>query len=172
MFMQPFNHQDRRKAFLFFLLFFTITTVVVGATVFMSVQVPFEQNKQLNKEKQKFENEKDFQEQFAREMYIAKNLLDSLKRKDVDVVSLDGKIIQRIQSMEASIPDTLSGKDFFHDMVLNFSDLHSAVKEVKEANNQDENQEKLKDKIEELKSDLQSTKLDLKLCRAGLTQKD
>jgi cell division protein FtsB len=161
--MQPFNSEERRKAFLSFLLFFIITTAVVGATVLMSVEVPFKQNQQLNAEKEKAEREKDFQERFGREMNTTKKLLDSLKRKEVDVDLIDGKIGQKLQDMDAMIPDSLSGKDFFHDVVGNFSDLRSAIKDLKEANDRDDTQAVLKQQVQDLKRDLDDCKTTVKI---------
>ncbi len=161
--MQPFNQEERRKAFLFFLLFFTLTTVVVGATVLVSAQVPFRQNEQLNAEKEKAEKEKDFQEKFGREMNTTKRLLDSLKRKEVDADLLDGRIAQKLQDMDSMIPDSLSGRDFFHDVVGNFSDLRAAIKEIKEANDKDDTQAVLKQQVQDLKRDLDDCKTTVKI---------
>ena len=161
--MQPFNSAERRKAFLFFLLFFAITTVVVGATVLVGVQVPFKQNEQLNADKEKAEKERDFQEKFSVEMNSTRRLLGSLKRKEVDVDLLDGRISQKLQDMDAMIPDSLTGKDFFHDVVGNFSDLRAAIKELKEANDKDDTQAVLKQQLQDLKHDLDDCKTTVKI---------
>src|SRR3954447_7204392 len=154
--MQPFNHENRRKAFLFFLLFFTLTTVVVGATVFMSTQVPFRQNEQLNAEKEKNEAKKDFEEKFVKEMNGAMKLLDSLNNKDVNFDAIGLKIDEKLKSMDAMIDkDSTASVGIYGNIMANLSALYYAKKDLREAEtSKGETQGDLKRQLQELNTQL------------------
>ncbi len=152
--MEPLNLKERKKAFTNFIIFFTITAVLIVAAVLFSVEVPFKQNDQLRQQVAVSENEKDFVEKFFINMNATKGLLDSLNKPDANVVLIDGKIGEKLKEMEAMIKDSLSGKDFYHDVVLNLSELHAAKKEVREATSTDATMSDLKQQISSLKQDV------------------
>ncbi|MBC7418338.1 MAG: hypothetical protein H7325_09305, partial [Pedobacter sp.] len=99
--MDPLNQQERRKAFVNFLIFFSITAALIIAAVLFSVEVPFKQNEQLRVQINAAEKERDFIARFFKYMDSTNNLLSSLDNKEVKVDFIDGKITERLKEMEA-----------------------------------------------------------------------
>lgn len=153
--MEPLNQPQRRKAFINFLLFFTITAALIIAAVLFSVQVPFKQNEQLREQMNVVEKERDFTEVFLNKMNSANNLLDSLDKKEVNVDLVDGKLKEKLADMDAMIEkDSLSAKDLYQNVVANLSELHAAKKELRDATGKDASLGDLKQQISQLKDDL------------------
>ncbi|MCW3105916.1 MAG: hypothetical protein JWQ09_422 [Segetibacter sp.] len=153
--MEPLNQPQRRKAFINFLIFFTITAILIIATVFLSVQVPFKQNDQLREQMSRVEKEKDFTEVFLNKMNATNNLLDSLDKKDGNVDLIDGKIKEKLTDMDAMIEkDSLAVKDLYQNIVANLSQIHAAKKELRDATSKDASLGDLKQQISQLKDDL------------------
>lgn len=153
--MEPLNQPQRRKAFVNFLIFFTITAALIVAAVLFSVQVPFKQNDKLREQIGMVEKEKDFTLIFYNKMNATNNLLDSLDKKDVNVDLLDGKIKEKLTDMDAMIEkDSVTTKDFYQNIVANLSQIHAAKKELREATSKDASMGELKQQISQLKDDL------------------
>jgi len=153
--MEPLNQPERRKAFVNFLIFFTITAALIVAAVLFSVEVPFKQNDQLRQQMKLVDRDRDFSERFLNNMNATNNLLDSLDKKDVNLVLIDGKISERLKDMDAMIDkDSVEVKDFYQNVVANLSELHSAKKELREATSKDASLGELKQQISQLKDDL------------------
>ncbi len=153
--MEPLNQKERKKAFVNFLIFFTITTALVIAAVLFSAQVPFKQNEQLREQMKLADREKDFSERFLNNMNSANNLLDSLDKKEANVVLIDGKISEKLKDMDAMIDkDSVSVKDLYQNVVASLSELHAAKKELRDATGKDASLGDLKQQVSQLKDDL------------------
>lgn len=153
--MQALNQTERRKAFLNFLIFFTITAVLIIATVLFSIDVPFRENDQLNEYKENAEKEKDFSEKFLADMKGTMRLLDSLNDKEANVDLIGTKIEERLRGMDAMIDkDSLAETSLYAEVMNNLSQLYTAKKELKAATNADDTQTELKQQVIDLKGKL------------------
>ncbi|MBC7903703.1 MAG: hypothetical protein H7Y27_09780 [Gemmatimonadaceae bacterium] len=76
---QVLNIQDRTQAFLKFLIFFVITTLIVIGAIFYNYRLPSKENARLKQEVETNRLQESNQEKFLTEMQLAVILLDSIK---------------------------------------------------------------------------------------------
>lgn len=165
--MQPINKDERRKAFINFLLLFILSTGIIVAIVFFSIQVPFKQNKQLTKQIGDFQRERDFSQNFFIKMSSINNMLDSINTKSLRPDLLDGDITEAIKKLNSEVnSDSASNKNIYANVVQIMADLQSSKKQLRERTGKDDNINELKKTIDDL-----SAKLNQSLYReANLTQ--
>ena len=117
--MRPINQEERRKAFMNFLLVFLICIAIIITTVFFSIQVPFQRNDQLEKQMTKIEKERDFSRNFSRSLGQINNMLDSINSKTDNPDILNSKISSSIATLGASVDaDSLSEKVLYQTVLL------------------------------------------------------
>lgn len=85
--MKPLNTPERKKAFLNFILFYTITTLLIVLAVYFGMRVPFKQNDRLNAQLSVYEKEKEFAITFSKGASEAKAMLDSINRSGVQTAA-------------------------------------------------------------------------------------
>lgn len=171
--MAPVNATERNKAFRNFLIFFIITIAIIVATVFLSTEVNSMEIKQLKAEKDSVAMEKEFTVNFEDTINSTLQLLELLNDKEANVDLVGDKIKEKLRDMDEMIQKkSMAGKGLYELVTANLNQLYIAKKELREVTNKDDTQTDLKEKIQELKSELQSTQLDLKLCQFKSAQKD
>lgn len=152
--MKPQNTQERKKAFFAFLGLYIVTTILLIAAVFFGIRVPFEQNKRLQAEVDSYEKERAFAENFSTQSTEVKNMLDSINKSGVQAELLDGKISEKLSSLNNMISDTTSVKKLYQDLVRGLADLQTAKKQLRDYSGKDANLTEYMQQIESLKSDL------------------
>ncbi|MEO6818178.1 MAG: type VI secretion system TssO [Ginsengibacter sp.] len=165
--MQPINKDDRRKAFISFLLLFLLSTGLIILIVFFSIQVPFKQNEQLTKQMSAYQKERDFSQNFFIKMSDINNMLDSINTKSQRPDLLDGDITEAIKKLNSEVnSDSTDNKNIYANVVQVMSDLQSSKKQLRERTGTDDNINELKKTVDDL-----SAKLNQSLYReASLTQ--
>ena len=76
--MEVLNKTERRKSFLFFLIFFGLTMALLLIAVFFNVAFPFVENQLLKKENQKMKQEMEIQNRFSFQLEQVKGAVDSI----------------------------------------------------------------------------------------------
>ena len=165
--MQPLNKEDRRKAFINFILLFILSTGIIIAIIFSSIQVPFKQNEQLAKQVSSFQRERDFSQVFYNQMSSINSMLDSINTKSIRPDLLDGDITEAIKKLNTDVnTDSTDNKNIYANVVQIMADLQSSKKQLRERTGTDDNITELKKTIDDL-----SGKLNQSLYReANLTQ--
>lgn len=165
--MQPLNRENRRKAFVTFLLLFLLTTGIIVALVFFSIQVPFKQNELLSRQMAEAQKEKEFSQNFFISMSEVNGMLDTINTKSTRPDLLDGDITEGIKKLNVKAnSDSTTNKNIYSNVVQILADLQSSKKQLRQAAGNNENVEELKRTINDL-----STKLNQSLYReANLTQ--
>lgn len=165
--MQPINKDDRRKAFINFLLLFILSTGIIIAIVFFSIQVPFKQNEQLTKQIGDFQKERDFSQNFFIQMSAISNMLDSINTKSLRPDLLDGDITEAIKKLNSKVnTDSAGNRNIYANVVQMLADMQSSKKQLRDRTGKDDNINDLKKTIDDL-----SNKLNQSLYReANLTQ--
>jgi hypothetical protein len=165
--MEPLNKTARSKAFTNFVIFFIITIALVVTAVFFSIEVPFERNKQLTDQMKVVEAERLFTQKFESNMNEAMKLVNDLNKKELDVTITDGKLEERIKSMNALVdtdssyaadPNSATIKELYSSVVESLSNLRIAKKESREAAGKDANLSELKQEIASLNTQLSNAK--------------
>lgn len=156
--MKPQNTSERKKAFLSFLAFYVLTTLILLGAVFFGMRVPYAQNDRLTSQVDTYEKERHFAETFSQKSNDVKNMLDSINKAGVQAELLDGKISENLKSMNNMIDDKTSTKKLYQDMVQGLADLQVAKKQLRDASDKDANLSQYMQQIESLKSDLNQAK--------------
>lgn len=165
--MQPINKDERRKAFINFLLLFILSTGIIVAIVFFSIQVPFKQNEQLTQQISVFQKERDFSQNFFIQMSGITNMLDSINTNSLRPDLLDGDITEGIKKLNSKVnTDSAGDRNIYANVVQVLADLQSSKKQLRDRTGKDDNINELKKTIDDL-----SIKLNQSLYReANLTQ--
>jgi len=104
--MEVLNKTERRKSFLFFLIFFGLTMGLLLIAVFFNVAFPFVENQLLKKENQKMKQEMEIQNRFSFQLEQVKGAVDSIGidkyLNNIKTVALDFR--NRIKDLPVSIP--------------------------------------------------------------------
>ncbi|HEX5150739.1 MAG TPA: type VI secretion system TssO [Parafilimonas sp.] len=109
--MKPLNQAARKNAFFRFLLFFIITVGVIVATVFFSIQVPFEENKKMKKDIADYQNQQKFMMQFSGKLTDLQTLIDTLQTPNIQTELIESKIKLAIGDLQAFKEKTMPGND-------------------------------------------------------------
>lgn len=167
--MKPLNTPERKKAFLNYILFYTITTGLIVLAVYFGMRVPFKENDRLNAQLDVYEKEKDFAMAFSKGAGEVKSMLDSINRSGVQTELLDGQIAERLNTLNLMIDkDSTSVKKLYQDIVQNYADLKAAKKQLRDASGKDANLSQYLQQIETLKSDLNAARAENNTLRLQL----
>lgn len=150
--MKPHNLAERNRNFRNFLIFFTITIVLVATTVYSGTRVPFEENDQLRAELDSMKKQQLFAADFTEVMDKTLHLLDTISIAGVRSELIDGSIsinINQMQSMISSNP-SLTDKKMFNNMISALSGLREAKKEIRKGTDQALRNEELQKEINKL----------------------
>ncbi|CAN5755730.1 hypothetical protein BH11BAC4_BH11BAC4_22270 [soil metagenome] len=150
--MQPSNNNERKKAFLNFLLLFVVSVILITATVFSGREVPFRQNNQLLRDMAVVQNEKLFSTEFFSRMNHIGTMLDSINKiQPQDASFLHNRIEQEITSLDMSVnTDSSDNKPYYKNIVLTLKDLSDSKKQLRDMNGKDLDKGALQEKIDAL----------------------
>lgn len=163
--MKPQNTPERKKAFLSFLAFYVITTLILLSAVFFGMRVPYAQNDRLTSQVELYEQERDFAETFSLKSNNVKNMLDSINKAGVQAELLDGKISENLSTLNNMINDSTSVKKLYQDLVQGLADLQTAKKQLRDYSGKDANLSQYMQQIESLKSDLNQARAEANTLR-------
>ena len=153
--MIPENIQERKKAFGRFLLFFTLTILVLGTTVFFGIRLPYVENSKLREQLAIVDSENVFRDNFLSTMMQAQSLIDTVNMAPASSGLVEGRITQNIQSLDAMISTSnSSSKSIYVQIIkaLNISQSDKAA--LRAAGNKDSVVSMYNTKIEELNAAL------------------
>lgn len=136
--MIPQNSPERKKAFSRFILLYIITTGIVVAAVYFGVQVPFQQNRQLQEQLAGIEKERDFGRLFFAGLSEAKGLLDSVNKPGVQSELIDGQIDSRLQQLTAMVDkDSVSEKRLYQEIIKTYFEIKDDKKRIRASGDKD-----------------------------------
>ena len=159
--MQPINTNDRKRAFINFLLLFLLCIIIITATIFFSIQVPFKQNEQLRRELRTVTREREFSSDFTTQMADIAGMLDTINTKALKPDLLDGRITESIKRLNLKIDaDSASDKTMYRSVVFILSDIQTAKKQLRDMTGKDLNADDLRKQIEGLNSTLDAAKME------------
>lgn len=146
--MKPVNQADRRKAFTSFLLLFIATILVILATVFFSVQVPFKQNNKLQAQVSAIENEKSLAERFSNRLNETMGYFENVNKPNMQSEMLNDKITQNLSAMTSMISvDSTILKGLYQNVISSLYDYQGAKKDLRGASSLDASIGELQSKL-------------------------
>jgi small-conductance mechanosensitive channel len=162
--MKPLNTADRKKAFLTFLLFYIVSTLIIVITVYFGMRVPFKQNNRLKEQIAVLEREKEFSQDFAIKASEVRTQLDSVNRPGVQAAFVEGSIDENLKQLHQMVSsDSIAAKTLYQDMIQIANNLKEAKKQIRDAAGKDENLKQNLDQIETLRRDLNDCKTQYQL---------
>ena len=125
--MKPSNQVERNKAFYRFVLLFGVTVVLIVAVVFLSIQVPSEENRQLRKSMTALQKEKQVVDSLQLVMFEAESELKRYADKNEVVEATNQRIQKKIAKMNALLKYIPDGENsLYGSMIRNLSQLSEA----------------------------------------------
>ncbi|MCW3463844.1 type VI secretion system transmembrane protein TssO [Chitinophaga nivalis] len=167
--MQALNSRERTVAFLWFLVFFMMTTGLLLLAVFFNYQVPINENKLLRRNLFTHQQEKTFQEQFVQQLGKVKQLLDTLQLPGQQAVYADQVVARLLAEMRNSIPkDKVAAYGLYDDIIQQCLSLLQCKQQLRELQQVQESMAALKEQITDLNTRLEARGRDLDNCRQML----
>lgn len=140
--MGPLNRNERRKAFLNFLLIFTLTIAAIVTVVFISIEVPFKQTEVLQKKVMASEMEKQFSDSFNAVMREALVELKGFEQPNVSAFATKEKVKFKIDKLRKLIKDKSDAEKtdidntIYGSVVQNLAELNDAKSRIRELEEQ------------------------------------
>lgn len=171
--MKPKNTKERRSSFIKFLLLFLLVTATIMVTVFFNYRVPQKEIALLRDRVKKAEQEVKFQEGFANEIKVIKNMLDSLDIPGQNVSFLGSELNSKLLRMQESIPrkDSTYRHDMYTNVVKAFLQVKETKAELYSRKNDKKSIEECKIKLEKTEQKLKETERDLQILRITLNRR-
>lgn len=166
--MQPLNKRERVAAFLWFLLFYVVTTTLIITAVFLNYQVPVQENKDLLKEVQKWR--KDFEQQQAIHLKFnsIKGNLDIVNAPEQNAGYIDQVVTGALVDIRNHIPKESSYFSFYDNIIQVFLSLQQSKQQLRNLLRAQEEIISLKEKLQLLNDQLEIKSRDLDNCRQML----
>ena len=133
--MKPLNRAERNGAFLRFLLFFSVTIALVVMVIFFSIDVPYNESRQLRRKVVDLQKETNVSASFSALMKEAMDELNKFKLKTESPSAINQRVKYKIDEMEKlmrQIPN--SANSVYPLIVQNISDLNNAKYKLSVAN--------------------------------------
>jgi hypothetical protein len=153
--MKPSNQEERKKAFMNFLLFFMLTIGVILTSVFFSFKVPLKENDQLRAEALRMDNERVILSQFETKMQQTMTMLDTLNESGSKIAINDAQITSNIRELSAIISDSITAHGFYRGLIANLSNVQLLKQQLRDSNNKDNDEAQMKATITRLQDQLQ-----------------
>ncbi|AXT60417.1 hypothetical protein D1816_08655 [Aquimarina sp. AD10] len=165
--MKPKNTKERRSSFIKFILLFVLVTATIMVTVFFNYRVPQKEIELLRERVKIAEQEVKFQEGFASEIKVIKNMLDSLDIPGQNVSFLGSQLNGKLSRMQESIPrkDSTYRYDMYTNVVKAFLKIKETKEELYSRKNDKKNIEECKIQLEKTEQKLKETERDLQILR-------
>lgn len=173
--MEILNKRERRKAFIFFILFFTVTVSVLLVSVLFNVYMPFKENELLKAENARIKKEMQVQDQFSFQLEKVKAVVDSIgqsKGKFRDDFFNEKLALSILADMYRELPkDTLKNENMYNHTILVYKQLIDAKKQLKQIGINQKVMDSLSTINKTLKEEYDKIKIDLEVCRQLYQQK-
>ena len=152
--MKPLNQAERRKAFLNFLLLFTITIAVVIIAVFFSMQVPFAENKKMKTQLNAYRTAQSFEAKFAANMTDPQTLLTRLSPTQTDSAdylnSQVSEMLSRLSALKNSDSTAIGSDNIYAKTLSALYDLNNTKYRLAKFGSQSDDMSKLQQEKESL----------------------
>ncbi|MBX2924950.1 MAG: hypothetical protein KF746_22305 [Chitinophagaceae bacterium] len=158
---QVLNSRDRNQAFFKFLLFFTITTVLIVISIFFSFRMPLKENRELREELKQKKNIEAEQQKFVKKMDEVIVLIDSIRKRPEQAGKIaDMKIDNGIKGLNSnfSVPKGIPYARLNEVIVRNLDEITDMQKALAR---KDDELQKEKQAVSDCRQELDRIKQDL-----------
>lgn len=165
--MEILNKDKRRKAYLFFILFFTLSVGLLMFAMAFNIAFPFEENMLLKRENQRIEKEKQTQDNFSYQLEKVKAAVDSIGTSGYKDDFFNEKLaLSILADMYKQLPkDTLKNKNMYNNTIIAYKQLIDAKKQLKQFSTEQKTMDSLSTINKALKEEYDKIKIDLEICK-------
>ena len=167
--MKAFNAVDRKNSFLFFILFYVLTTAVIVVACFFGMSNSGKENEKLSAQVTQMQKDNDFSKDFATKISTIKGKLDTLKQQtNSNDAILKGSIDKLIADLSGDITGAnISNKEYYSNVMDMCQKLEEAAIQVKSIGNSGETLSKLQNELRQKDQDLQTAKATIEMLKAA-----
>ena len=166
--MEVLNHKERRKALIYFILFFALSVSLLMLAMLFNTYFPFRENELLKRENARIQQEMKFQDKFSFQLEKVKVAVDSIGiqggyKNDFFNEKLALSILA---DMYKQIPkDSLRNKNMYNNTILVYKELIDAKKQIKQLTINQKTLDSLSTSNQTLKEEYDKMKVDLEVCK-------
>jgi hypothetical protein len=154
--MPPINQAERRKAFLNFLIFFSVTITIIIVVIFFSIEVPFIDNRRLRNQVAEFQDQKELTRSLHAEIKEVAGLIKTLDSRDVNQAAVNAQIDGRvgtITNLVRNVSDSESVR-YYSMLTASLQTWKNLKKDLSNAKTSEEDAARLNQEIIILKTQL------------------
>lgn len=164
--MEVLNRRERSKAFLFFILFFIITVIVLITAILFNAYFPFKENSLLKSQNAIMKKEMETQDKFSFQLEKVKAATDSIGVNGQNDFFNEKLSLSILADMYKQLPkDTLKNKVMYNNTIIGYKDLVDAKKQIKQLSGNQATMDSLSTINKTLKAEYDKIKTDLEVCR-------
>ncbi len=152
--MQPTNKQERKKAYINFMLLFLLCTAIIITTVFFSTRVPLKQNEELVQYKNAVYESNKRKTDFTEKMVVVSLMIDSADQKKSTNIETDVKIKKGIDDLDEMFKDDNNDENkLYQNIVKNLRYYFQAKVAVRDKADNNTDVKELNKRIVDLEKD-------------------
>lgn len=164
--MEVLNKQERQKAFVAFLIAFTLTFSVMLIAVSFNFYMPKAENKMLKAENEMMKREYDYQTNFSIKIDSIRMTIDSINSPKVDNDFQQRLANVMIADMYQKIPkDTTENKKLYNNVILAYKSIIDYKKQIRSLTHNSHLIDSLNQSAKTYKEELEKVSRDLDVCR-------
>jgi hypothetical protein len=164
--MEVLNKNERRKAFIAFLVAFIITFSVMLIAVSFNLYMPLAENKILKAENEMMKREYDYQTNFSIKIDSVRMTIDSINSPKVDNDFQQRLANVMVANIYQKIPkDTTDNKKLYNNIILAYKNIIDYKKQIRSLTHNAHLIDSLNQSAKTYKEELEKVSRDLDVCR-------
>ena len=163
--MKPKNSKERRTSFLKFLALFVVTVGMIVTAVYFNFKVPSKENALLRETSKVIETEREFQDNFYKELVDVKGMIDSLDVPGQNTDYQNSQISKKLVDLQATIPtkDDTYLYDMHTSMITLYVELQTAKDKLHALRDAEGMIDEYKEELEKCRSELKQAERELRI---------
>jgi len=164
--MEVLNKNERKKAFIAFLVAFIITFSVMLIAVSFNLYMPLAENKILKAENEMMKREYDYQTNFSIKIDSVRMIIDSINSPKVDNDFQQRLANVMVANIYQKIPkDTTDNKKLYNNIILAYKNIIDYKKQIRSLTHNAHLIDSLNQSAKTYKEELEKVSRDLDVCR-------
>jgi uncharacterized ion transporter superfamily protein YfcC len=164
--MEVLNKSERQKAFIAFLVAFTLIFIVMILAVTYNFYMPVAENKMLKSENELMKREYDYQTNFSVKIDSIRMTIDSINSPKVDNDFQQRLANVMVANLYQKIPkDTTENKKLYSNIILAYKNIIDYKKQIRSLTHNAHLIDSLNQSAKTYKEELEKVSRDLDVCR-------
>lgn len=164
--MEVLNKGERKKAFIAFVIAFSVTFIVMLTAVSFYFQVPKAENRMLKAENEMMKREYDYQTNFSIKIDSVRMVVDSINSPKVDNDFQQRLANVMVANIYQKMPkDTTENKKLYNNIILAYKNIIDYKKQIRSLTHNAHLIDSLNQSAKTYKEELEKVSRDLDVCR-------